>query len=46
MSVYTFGVAKRQVELDPGSRHRRKRARIEGPSEPLEQRFRELAGAS
>lgn len=41
-----FQVPRGQVELDPGSRHRRKRVRIDGPSEPLERRFRELAGAS
>ncbi len=41
-----FQVARRQVELDPGSRHRRKRVRIDGPSKTLERRFQELAGAS
>ncbi|MBW2240565.1 MAG: DUF167 domain-containing protein [Deltaproteobacteria bacterium] len=41
-----FQVPRRRVELDPGSRHRRKRVRIDGPLETLERRFRELAGAS
>ena len=38
-----FGVARRAVELDPGSRGRRKRVRIRGERERLEERLRELA---
>lgn len=40
-----FEVPRRQVELDPGSKHRRKRVHIEGPTKSLEERFQQLAGA-
>ncbi|MCP3983987.1 MAG: DUF167 domain-containing protein [bacterium] len=39
-----FDVPRRQVELDPGSRHRRKRVHITGSVAGLKRRFRELAG--
>jgi hypothetical protein len=38
-----FGVAARQVALDPGSRGRRKRVRISGDAAALERRFEVLA---
>lgn len=36
-------VPKRDVRLDPGSRHRRKRVRVVGPPDALQQRLLALA---
>ncbi len=38
-----FGVSRSRVEVDPGSRHRRKRVHIQGDRAELEHRFEELA---
>jgi uncharacterized protein (TIGR00251 family) len=40
-----LGVRRRAVALDPGARGRRKRVHIEGDSQDLARRLRELAGA-
>jgi uncharacterized protein (TIGR00251 family) len=40
-----FGVGSRDVALDPGSRGRRKRVRIDGDPETLARRFEALADA-
>ncbi len=39
-----FGVGRRDVELDPAARGRRKRVRIRGPVADLSRRLEELAG--
>lgn len=40
-----FGIKRRDVELDPNARGRRKRVRLIGDVQALEERLRELAGS-
>ena len=39
-----FGVERRDVEIRPGARGRRKRVRLRGETRKLEQRLQKLAG--
>jgi uncharacterized protein (TIGR00251 family) len=39
-----FGVKRRDVEIDPGARGRRKRVRMSGETRALEAKLQELAG--
>ena len=41
-----FGVKRRDVELHPGARGRRKRVRLSGETRALEARLQKLAGTS
>jgi uncharacterized protein (TIGR00251 family) len=41
-----FGVKRRDVELDPGARGRRKRVRLIGETRALQAKLRKLAGSA